>query len=171
MLLTVEPGDTDVSGEVGVGDDVDPEVLARPGGWDIAFVRRFMLVFGPISSILDNATFVVMIHVLRAGLSEFRTGSFVESIVTQTLVAPATGTITAGAPTPNAMITASADALHASPATGSHTPRVAMSARRTRSPESSTLSPLPSRCDDVTPPPASGVGAPRTATHRRSQRR
>ncbi len=67
-------------------DRVDPEVLARPAGWDIAFVRRFMLVFGPISSVFDIATFIVMIHVLHAGKSEFRTGWFVESIVTQTLV-------------------------------------------------------------------------------------
>ena len=67
-------------------DNVDPEVLARPAGWDIAFVRRFMLVFGPISSIFDIATFLVMIHVLHAGQHEFRTGWFVESLVTQTLV-------------------------------------------------------------------------------------
>ena len=67
-------------------DHVDPEILARPAGWDIAFVRRFMLVFGPISSVFDIATFIVMIHVLHAGQNEFRTGWFVESIVTQTLV-------------------------------------------------------------------------------------
>jgi len=67
-------------------DQVDPEVLARPAGWDIAFVRRFMFVFGPISSVFDVTTFVVMIHVLHAGQDEFRTGWFVESIVTQTLV-------------------------------------------------------------------------------------
>jgi len=67
-------------------DNVDPEVLARPAGWDIAFVRRFMFVFGPISSVFDIATFMVMIHVLHAGQDEFRTGWFVESIVTQTLV-------------------------------------------------------------------------------------
>ena len=67
-------------------DRVDPEILARPAGWDIAFVRRFMFVFGPISSLFDIATFVVMIHVLHAGRDEFRTGWFVESLVTQTLV-------------------------------------------------------------------------------------
>ncbi len=67
-------------------DRVDPEVLARPAGWDIAFVRRFMLVFGPISSVFDIATFLVMIHVLHAGQDEFRSGWFIESIVTQTLV-------------------------------------------------------------------------------------
>ena len=42
-------------------DRVDPEVLARPAAWDIAFVRRFMGVFGPISSIFDFMTFFVML--------------------------------------------------------------------------------------------------------------
>lgn len=67
-------------------DRVDAEVLARPAGWDISFVRRFMLIFGPISSLFDIATFLVMIHVFHAGEREFRTGWFVESIVTQSLV-------------------------------------------------------------------------------------
>jgi Mg2+-importing ATPase len=67
-------------------DRVDPEVIARPAAWDIAFVRRFMAVFGPISSIFDFMTFFVMLQVLDAGPTEFRSGWFVESIATQTLV-------------------------------------------------------------------------------------
>jgi Mg2+-importing ATPase len=67
-------------------DSVDPEILARPASWDIAFVRRFMIVFGPVSSIFDFATFFVMLVVLNAGRVEFRSGWFVESIATQTLV-------------------------------------------------------------------------------------
>ena len=67
-------------------DNVDPEVLARPAAWDIAFVRRFMSVFGPISSIFDFATFFVMLRVLHASHDEFRSGWFVESLATQTLV-------------------------------------------------------------------------------------
>ena len=67
-------------------DNVDPEVLARPAAWDIAFVRRFMGVFGPISSIFDFATFFVMLRFLHASHDEFRTGWFVESLATQTLV-------------------------------------------------------------------------------------
>ena len=43
-------------------DRVDEEVLARPAAWDIAFVRRFMSVFGPVSSIFDFATFFVMLR-------------------------------------------------------------------------------------------------------------
>ena len=67
-------------------DRVDPETVARPAAWDIGFVRRFMAVFGPISSIFDFATFFVMLTILNAGHSEFRTGWFVESLATQTLV-------------------------------------------------------------------------------------
>ncbi len=67
-------------------DRVDPEVLARPSAWDITFVRRFMAVFGPVSSVFDFITFYVMIVILNAGHNEFRTGWFVESLATQTLV-------------------------------------------------------------------------------------
>jgi P-type Mg2+ transporter len=67
-------------------DNVDPEALARPAAWDIGFIRRFMAVFGPVSSLFDFATFWVMLSLLHAGHTEFRTGWFVESIATQTLV-------------------------------------------------------------------------------------
>jgi P-type Mg2+ transporter len=61
-------------------------VLARPAAWDITFVQRFMSVFGPISSIFDFMTFFVMLAILHASHEEFRTGWFVESLATQTLV-------------------------------------------------------------------------------------
>jgi Mg2+-importing ATPase len=67
-------------------DRVDPEALARPAAWDMKFIRRFMSVFGPVSSIFDYVTFGVMLWVLHAGHVEFRSGWFVESIATQTLV-------------------------------------------------------------------------------------
>jgi Mg2+-importing ATPase len=67
-------------------DEVDPEVVARPAAWDIGFVRRFMIVFGPVSSAFDFLTFFVMLSILHAGHDEFRTGWFVESLATQTLV-------------------------------------------------------------------------------------
>jgi Mg2+-importing ATPase len=67
-------------------DSVDAEVLARPAAWDIGFVRRFMSVFGPISSIFDFMTFFVMLAILHATHDEFRSGWFVESLATQTLV-------------------------------------------------------------------------------------
>src|SRR5205807_389650 len=67
-------------------DRVDAEVVARPAVWDISFVRRFMTVFGPVSSIFDFMTFFVMLEILHASHSEFRSGWFVESLATQTLV-------------------------------------------------------------------------------------
>ncbi len=67
-------------------DNVDAEQLRRPSHWDIGFIRRFMLVFGPLSSIFDFVTFAVMLEVFHAGPAEFRTGWFVESLGTQTLV-------------------------------------------------------------------------------------
>ncbi|RNM11158.1 magnesium-translocating P-type ATPase [Nocardioides pocheonensis] len=67
-------------------DNVDEEQLRRPSHWDIAFIRRFMLYFGPFSSVFDFATFGVMIWGFDAGPSLFRSGWFVESLATQTLI-------------------------------------------------------------------------------------
>jgi P-type Mg2+ transporter len=67
-------------------DRVDPELLERPSRWDTSFIRRFMAFFGPISSLFDFATFGVLLWVLHAGPVEFRSGWFVESLATQTLV-------------------------------------------------------------------------------------
>jgi Mg2+-importing ATPase len=67
-------------------DNVDEEQLRRPSHWDIAFIRRFMVFFGPLSSVFDFVTFGIMLWVLHAGPGEFRSGWFVESLATQTLV-------------------------------------------------------------------------------------
>ncbi len=67
-------------------DRVDKEQLLAPSHWNIAFIRRFMLTFGPISSLFDFLTFGLMLGVLDAGPVEFRTGWFVESLATQTLI-------------------------------------------------------------------------------------
>ncbi|MFE3055924.1 magnesium-translocating P-type ATPase [Nocardia sp. NPDC059239] len=67
-------------------DNVDEEQLARPARWDIGLIRRFMLVFGPISSVFDFATFGIMLWVFHAGEALFHTAWFVESLATQTLV-------------------------------------------------------------------------------------
>jgi len=67
-------------------DSVDEEQLHAPSHWNIAFIRRFMLTFGPISSLFDFVTFGLMLGVLHAGPVEFRTGWFVESLATQTLI-------------------------------------------------------------------------------------
>ena len=67
-------------------DNVDEELLARPARWDTGFIRRFMIFFGPISSIYDFMTFGVMIWVFDASEKEFHSAWFVESLCTQTLV-------------------------------------------------------------------------------------
>ncbi len=68
------------------GDRVDREQLMAPTHWDIGSIRRFMLVFGPISSLFDIATFALMLLGFRASQSEFQSGWFIESIATQTLI-------------------------------------------------------------------------------------
>jgi Mg2+-importing ATPase len=67
-------------------DRVDEEQLHAPSHWNVGFIRRFMLVFGPISSIFEFLTFALMLGVLHAGEVEFHTGWFVESLATQTLI-------------------------------------------------------------------------------------
>jgi Mg2+-importing ATPase len=67
-------------------DNVDEEDLMRPIKWDIGFVRKFMLIVGPISSLFDFLTFFVMIKVFQANETLFHTGWFIESLATQVLV-------------------------------------------------------------------------------------
>jgi len=67
-------------------DRVDAEQLAAPSHWDIGLIKRFMLVFGPLSSLFDFITFGILLGVLHAGPELFRSGWFAESLATQTLV-------------------------------------------------------------------------------------
>ncbi|MEY9851784.1 Mg2+-importing ATPase [Leifsonia sp. EB41] len=67
-------------------DNVDAEQLTVPSHWDIGAIRRFMLLFGPISSVFDFATFGLMLFAFNAAPPEFRSGWFIESIATQTLI-------------------------------------------------------------------------------------
>jgi Mg2+-importing ATPase len=70
------------------GDNVDPALLHRPKRWQIAFIRQFMIIIGPISSLYDFLTFGVLLWLFHAATNAplFRTGWFVESLATQTLV-------------------------------------------------------------------------------------
>jgi P-type Mg2+ transporter len=67
-------------------DRVDPEATARPVKWDVKLIERFMLVFGPVSSVFDFLTFYALLHLFGAGEALFQTGWFLESITTQVLV-------------------------------------------------------------------------------------
>ncbi|MFO1144323.1 MAG: magnesium-translocating P-type ATPase [Amaricoccus sp.] len=67
-------------------DRVDDEAIARPRHWDMRFVRDFMLVIGPVSSVFDFLTFALLIQVFAAGEALFQTAWFVESLASQVLV-------------------------------------------------------------------------------------
>lgn len=67
-------------------DHVDPERVSGPVQWDIKLIERFMLVFGPVSSIFDFITFYALLHLFHANEAMFQTGWFVESMTTQVLV-------------------------------------------------------------------------------------
>ncbi len=67
-------------------DNVDPEMVAFPRRWDIHFIRRFMVVFGFLSSVFDYATFGVLLLIFHASGAEFRTGWFIESVISAALV-------------------------------------------------------------------------------------
>jgi P-type Mg2+ transporter len=68
-------------------DDVDPEMVARPRRWNLRFIARFMLAFGGLSSVMDLLTFAVLLWGFGAGVELFRTGWFVESLLTELAVA------------------------------------------------------------------------------------
>jgi Mg2+-importing ATPase len=67
-------------------DRVDPEAIVRPVKWDVRLIERFMLVFGPLSSIFDFLTFYALLALFGAGEALFQTGWFIESMTTQILV-------------------------------------------------------------------------------------
>ena len=69
-------------------DNVDEDRLLKPKKWDFKNIKRFILFFGPISSLFDYATFFIMLYVFHAfgNPALFHTGWFVESLLTQTLI-------------------------------------------------------------------------------------
>lgn len=67
-------------------DRVDAAEVRTPRTLDISFVRNFMLIVGPISSLFDFLMFYILLVVLKADEALFQTGWFVESLCTQVLV-------------------------------------------------------------------------------------
>lgn len=67
-------------------DRVDSAYLQKPQRWNISLIQKFMILIGPISSIYDFLTFLILLHCFHASQAEFHTGWFVESVATQTLV-------------------------------------------------------------------------------------
>jgi Mg2+-importing ATPase len=67
-------------------DQVDKEYLVKPRSWNVDSIKKFMITIGPLSSIFDFITFGVLLLFFRASHELFRTGWFLESLCTQTLV-------------------------------------------------------------------------------------
>ena len=69
------------------GDSVDPELVDRPRRWDIRSIGRFMVVFGLVSAVFDFLTFGVLQFVFVATPELFRTAWFVESLLSELVIA------------------------------------------------------------------------------------
>lgn len=67
-------------------DKVDNEYLRKPKHWNMRFIKRYMLVFGPISSAFDFATFYLLYKVFSLSGGAFQAGWFIESLATQIFV-------------------------------------------------------------------------------------
>ena len=67
-------------------DNVDKEQLERPGKWNLKLIRSYMVVFGIHSSLFDLITFLTLYFLLKMKESEFQTGWFIESVLSELLI-------------------------------------------------------------------------------------
>jgi len=67
-------------------DRVDAEMVDHPRRWDITAIRKFMITFGLVSSIFDFLTFGALLTLLNATQDQFRTGWFLESVISASLI-------------------------------------------------------------------------------------
>jgi Mg2+-importing ATPase len=68
-------------------DNVDQEMVVKPRRWNTKFIRNYMVLFGLVSSIFDFLTFGTLLFLFRASPEEFRTGWFIESLITELVIA------------------------------------------------------------------------------------
>ena len=61
-------------------------MIERPRRWNITFIRNFMVTFGTVSSVFDYLTFGTLLLVLHTTADQFRTGWFLESVMTELLI-------------------------------------------------------------------------------------
>ena len=78
---------SDIPAATIAGDSVDPESVAGPRRWDTVFIRDYMILFGLLSSVFDFLTFGVLLWVFQAAPEAFRTGWFIESLLTELAIA------------------------------------------------------------------------------------
>jgi len=67
-------------------DTVDSEMVEKPHHWDIGFIRKFMVAFGITSSLFDYLTFGVLLLIFPGMTEQFRTGWFIESVISASLI-------------------------------------------------------------------------------------
>jgi Mg2+-importing ATPase len=67
-------------------DRTDAEMVNRPRRWNISFIKKFMITFGLISSVFDYLTFGVLLLILHASTDQFRTGWFMESVISAAII-------------------------------------------------------------------------------------
>lgn len=67
-------------------DHVDDDWIKKPHRWNLKHIKNFMLTIGPVSSVFDIATFLILFFGFGLSASAFQTGWFMESLATQTLV-------------------------------------------------------------------------------------
>lgn len=67
-------------------DNVDDEMINYPRRWDIKAIRKFMITFGLVSSIFDYLTFGLLLLILKANEGQFRTGWFIESVISASMI-------------------------------------------------------------------------------------
>jgi Mg2+-importing ATPase len=78
---------SDIPATTIAGDNVDPEWVEKPRRWNTPFIRNYMVLFGLVSSIFDFLTFGTLLFLFHASPTEFRTGWFIESLLTELVIA------------------------------------------------------------------------------------
>ncbi len=78
---------SDIPGTTIASDNVDTEWVAKPRRWNTVFIRDYMVLFGLVSSVFDFLTFGVLLILYRVSPAEFRTGWFIESLLTELVIA------------------------------------------------------------------------------------
>ncbi|VTU36332.1 Magnesium-transporting ATPase, P-type 1 [Variovorax sp. PBS-H4] len=78
---------SDIPAAAIASDTVDAEWVAKPRRWDTTFIRDYMVLFGLVSSLFDFLTFGALLWLFHAAPEEFRTGWFIESLLTELVIA------------------------------------------------------------------------------------
>ncbi len=78
---------SDIPAAAIASDNVDPDWVRKPRRWNLRFIRNYMVSFGLVSSLFDFLAFAILLLVFHTGPDEFRTGWFIESLLTELVIA------------------------------------------------------------------------------------